>query len=178
MKFSKSLLSLLVAGFLFASCKETAKAPGDAASTETATTEVAAGKIETASFNIEGMSCSVGCAKTIEKKLSKMDGVQNATVDFDKKTATVEFDASKQTPEKIVETVEAAADGKTYKVSNVKSSGDKAMLFGSDKEKKKNKKKAETKEEKKECSTTTATEGKPGCCAAKKSCGSTEAKTL
>ena len=117
MKFTKSLLALSVAGFFFVSCKDAAKAPeSETETTETAISEAPAGKIETASFNIEGMSCAVGCAKTIENKLSKMDGVQKATVDFDKKTATVEFDASKQSPEKIVETVEAAADGKTYKV--------------------------------------------------------------
>ncbi len=44
----------------------------------------------------------------------------------------------KQTPETLLETVEAQADGKTYKVSNVKSSGDKAMLY-KEKERKKTK---------------------------------------
>jgi len=30
------------------------------------------------------MTCAIGCAKTIETKLAKMDGVQKATVDFEK----------------------------------------------------------------------------------------------
>lgn len=179
MKFTKSLLALSAAGFFFVSCKDAAKPSEEVnAGTETATTsEAPAGKMETASFNIEGMSCSMGCAKTIENKLAKLDGVQKATVDFEKKTATVEFDASKQTPEKLVEVVEAAADGKTYKVSNVKSSGDHAMFI---KEKKKNKKKAEKKtEEKKSCAEDkTTTGGKPACCSAKKSCSTEEKKTL
>ena len=42
--------------------------------------------------------------------------VQKATVDFDKKEATVEFDATVLTPEKLYATVEGAADGNTYKV--------------------------------------------------------------
>jgi copper chaperone CopZ len=50
-----------------------------------------------------------------------MDGVQKATVDFDKKTANVAFDGSKQTLEKLLKAVETTGDGKTYKVSNMKS---------------------------------------------------------
>ncbi len=37
-----------------------------------------------------------------------------------KKMAIIQYDATVQTPEKLVQTVEAVADGKTYKVSNVK----------------------------------------------------------
>ena len=69
---------------------------------------------------IEGMTCAMGCAKTIEKKLADMDGVQSATVDFEAKTATVNFDLDKLKSEDLVKTTEACADGKTYKVSDVK----------------------------------------------------------
>ena len=65
----------------------------------------------------------MGCAKTIETKLSKMDGVQKATVDFDKKQATVEFDASILTPEKLTKAVESTGDGESYKVSEMKTKG-------------------------------------------------------
>ena len=61
------------------------------------------------------MTCAMGCAKTIEKKLSNMDGVQNATVDFDAKIATINFDADKLATQDLVKTIESAADGKTYK---------------------------------------------------------------
>jgi Cu+-exporting ATPase len=162
-----------VSAMLLTSCKETSSE----AVNSTAATETAAVKPETASFNIDGMSCAVGCARTIEKELAGMDGVQKATIDFEKKTAVIEFDATKQTAEKIAEAVEASADGKTYKVSNVRSSGDQAMVFDTDpvkKDKKKNKKKAaeeKAAEEKKSCSPDEkSTEGKPACCAAKKSC--------
>ena len=78
-------------------------------------------KPETATFNIEGMTCAIGCAKTIQEKLAAMDGVQKATVDFDKKTATVAFDGSKQTSELLLKAVQETGDGKTYVVSNMKS---------------------------------------------------------
>lgn len=177
MNFTKSLLAIALSGMLFVSCKQTDSAPkaqnGEVASAETA----APAKLETASFSIEGMSCAIGCAKTIEKKLTEMDGVEKASVDFEKKTATVEFDANKQTPEKLVQTVEAAADGKTYKVSNVKASGNHAMLYDQEKEKEKkaDKKNAKAKKDEKSCATG-AKDAKPACCSSKKHCSADEKK--
>lgn len=166
------ILTLAVVALGITSCKQTETAPsGSNAEVASAESNLPA-KMETASFNIDGMTCSMGCAKTIEKKLAKMDGVEKATVDFDKKTATVEFDANKQTPETLAKTVESAADGKTYKVHDVKSSGDKAMLF-QDQEKEKVKKKADksgpsaNEKSAKSCASD-AKDGKAGCCAAKK----------
>lgn len=124
MNFTKSLVTLGIASSLLFSCKDTASKPAENNEKEvTATTEkttAVAAKPETASFKIEGMTCAMGCAKTIEKELAEMDGVQKASVDFDKKEATVEFDAAILTPEKLYATVEAAADGATYKVVHKK----------------------------------------------------------
>lgn len=76
---------------------------------------------QTASFEIEGMTCAIGCASLIEGKLNKLDGVTEAKVDFETKTATVVYDADKLNQEKLTQTVEAAAGGETYKVSKIKS---------------------------------------------------------
>lgn len=182
MNFKKSFLTLILAGFVFTSCKQTSsEAKHETATTETTTpsenkTTATVGKIETASFNIEGMSCEVMCASKIQKELTNTDGVQKATVDFEKKTATVEYDAGKITPEKLVETVEAVNGGDSYKVSNVKSSADHAMFF-KEKEKKKKKNKKEKAEAEKSCATGEAKSNKPSCCKSKKSCSSSEVKT-
>ena len=69
-------------------------------------------------FNIEGMTCAMGCAKTIEKKVAKMEGVKSAKVDFDKKLAMVEYDEAKVTPKSIEATV--AKVGEVYKVKDMK----------------------------------------------------------
>ncbi len=124
MNFTKLLLTFGLASTLLFSCKDTASKP-KAGSDETNTKkEVAvAAKPETASFKIDGMTCAMGCAKTIESKLSKMNGVQKATVDFDKKQATVEFDAAVISPENLSKTVEATGDGETYKVSGMQTKG-------------------------------------------------------
>jgi Cu+-exporting ATPase len=67
------------------------------------------------------MTCAVGCAKTIQEKLTDLDGVQTATVDFETKSAMVTFDKTIQTPETLTKVVQATGDGKTYTVSNMKS---------------------------------------------------------
>lgn len=46
---------------------------------------------EKASFDISGMTC-VACATRIEKRISKMDGVTNANVNFALETIAVEYD--------------------------------------------------------------------------------------
>jgi mercuric ion binding protein len=125
MNFKKSIVTLILTSVLFVGCKEKET---DIVSKETAETaapkvkkEIATANLQTASFSVEGMTCAVGCAKTIQEDLTALDGVQKATVDFDTKLATVTFDKTVQTPEKLTTVVEAAADGKTYKVSNIKS---------------------------------------------------------
>ena len=71
-----------------------------------------------AEFGIDGMTCEIGCAKTIEKKLAKMDGVKSASVDFDRQLAMVEYDEAVVTPSLLTETVTNVAD--TYKVKDMK----------------------------------------------------------
>ncbi len=121
MKFSKSIIVIALATLLIVSCKNNNSKSDETATKSDAKKEIAAAvKPETASFTIDGMTCPEGCAKTIEKSLSEMDGVQNAKVDFDKKLATVNFDLEKLKSKDIVKAVEAIGDGQSYKVSNVK----------------------------------------------------------
>jgi len=126
MKITKSIAAIALASLLFISCKKTdseATTETTVAATETAATikDIAPENLQTASFSIEGMTCAVGCAKTIQEELTDLEGVQTATVDFDKKLATVTFDKTVQNPESLTKTVQATGDGKTYTVSNMKS---------------------------------------------------------
>ncbi|MEO8240403.1 MAG: heavy metal-associated domain-containing protein [Flavobacterium sp.] len=125
MKFTKIIASLAIAGLIFVSCKKEEDKSLAVATAEKSNPKehkaIAPENVQTASFTIEGMTCAVGCAKTIEQELSDLDGVEKATVDFDKKTATVTFDKTVQNPENLTKTVQETGDGKTYKVSNMKS---------------------------------------------------------
>ena len=120
MKITKTIVALAFVSLLMTSCKK------EAATTETTTEKkaetpkkevvIAAENVQTASFEIEGMTCAIGCAKTIEEELGALEGVQKATVDFDSKKATVVFDKTIQNQDNLTKVVEATADGKTYKV--------------------------------------------------------------
>lgn len=77
-------------------------------------------KILTASFTISGMTCEIGCAKIIQSKLSKKEGVTNATVIFSDSIATVAFDRNKTTPKDISSFITSIAGGDVYTASELK----------------------------------------------------------
>src|SRR5690606_27053866 len=104
----------------------------DSLKIEQTTSIESSGTLQKATFQVEGMACAVGCAKVIEGKLAKMHGVQNAKVDFDTKTTTLEFDDAKQNAESIKTMVEEIANG-AYKVENMSISKELAMIFQEDK---------------------------------------------
>ena len=124
MNFTKSILTVIFASLLFVGCKEKTSEKNLGVTKETVAPkvkkEISAANLQTASFTVEGMTCEIGCARTIEGELNDLNGVKTAKVDFDKKLATVSFDKTVQTPESLTKVVEATADGKTYKVSNMK----------------------------------------------------------
>ncbi len=62
---------------------------------------------------ITGMTC-VACARRIERKLSKSEGVQNAGVNFATARATVEFDPQATSINKLIDTVKDIGYGATY----------------------------------------------------------------
>lgn len=122
MKFPKTALVFALAAITFTSCKNEEKTAENVTSTEAVAPkkEIAAENLEKASFEIEGMTCAMGCAATIEKKLAETDGVKEAKVDFETKTATVAFDKTVNNQESITKIVEGVADGKSYTVANFK----------------------------------------------------------
>lgn len=125
MKFTKIITAAAIAALVLAGCKKTESEKIIPNTAEVKKTKepvvIAPENVQTASFTIEGMTCAVGCAKTIEEELSNLEGVEKAAVDFDKKTATVTFDKTIQNPENLTKIVQETGDGKTYKVSNMKS---------------------------------------------------------
>lgn len=71
-----------------------------------------------AEFGIDGMTCEMGCAKMIEKKIAKMEGVKSASVDFDSRLAMVEYDNAKVSPNSLEEAVVSVSDA--YSVKDMK----------------------------------------------------------
>ena len=120
MEFLKNILSVTFILIILSSCKTDKKV-------EIKTIDVSSEKISQkldpnavyskAVFNIKGMTCEMGCAKTIEKKLAKMDGMKSAVVDFKNEMASVEFDVAKLNHSSITKAVNQVSD--IYSVENM-----------------------------------------------------------
>lgn len=116
----KKLLFVAFAGMLLVSCgKSTAKSEKDTTNLENS--EKLAVNLEKVAINIEGMTCEIGCARTIQAKLSKTEGIITAIVNFDKKQGIVEFDPNKMNTKKIAAIVQEIAGGDLYNVTGIKS---------------------------------------------------------
>lgn len=122
MKTIKHILSLLVIATVIFSCKNEVKPEIKTVETETVKELDPNATYAKAEFTIDGMTCAIGCAATIQKKIAKMEGVKSASVDFDRKLAMVEYDNAKVTPTSLIETVTNVADN--YKVSDMKTVDD------------------------------------------------------
>ena len=75
---------------------------------------------ESVSIHISGMTCEIGCAKTIESKLSKKEGVASAEVVFTDSIAEVEFDRTKTSSEDLITFINGIAGGDSYVGTEVK----------------------------------------------------------
>jgi copper chaperone CopZ len=74
-------------------------------------------KEEKVALAISGMTCEIGCAKTIQSKLSKKEGVLNATVVFNDSIATINYDANKTSKQDLIAFVGGIAGGELYTAS-------------------------------------------------------------
>ena len=77
----------------------------------------ALGKKAYAKLSIEGMTCAIGCAVTIEKKLQRTSGIVSAKVDFETNTGWVTYDATMLNLDKISSVVKST--GASYSVSKI-----------------------------------------------------------
>jgi copper chaperone CopZ len=99
MNFKHIFLALTVC-FFIASCKK----------------EVPVKK-EKVALAISGMTCEIGCAKTIQSKLSKKEGVIDAKVVFSDSIATINYDANTTSKEDLIAFVGGIAGGELYTAS-------------------------------------------------------------
>ena len=118
MKTIKNILSLLLIATVAFSCKNEVKPEVKTVEVDTVKELDPNATYAKAEFTIDGMTCAIGCAATIEKKIAKMEGVKSSVVDFDRRLAMVEYDEAKVTPSLLSETVTKVAD--IYKVSDMK----------------------------------------------------------
>ncbi len=115
----KKLFVFFIAGAAMLACKDQEEAEVKTIEVATARkTEVKPENLAKAEFTIDGMTCAIGCAATIQKNLNKREGVRSAKVDYEKKLAMVEYDKTKLGFDDLAMTVVKTAD--IYKVSDMK----------------------------------------------------------
>lgn len=113
MKFQRIIIVVLVAAFTLSACNtETKKTP----EVKVAKTP----KLEKVAINISGMTCEIGCAKTIQSKLSKKAGVTSAKVIFKDSLGLIEYDANTISAEDINAFINGIAGGDLYTVKSSK----------------------------------------------------------
>lgn len=61
---------------------------------------------DTVRLKIEGMTCG-GCAISARMVLERMEGVEKAEVDYDRKLAIVHYDAKKVSPQKMIDALKS-----------------------------------------------------------------------
>ncbi len=109
MKLKNIIYSITIACFVLVGCKSEAK--------KEVNTEV---KKEQISLAISGMTCEIGCAKTIQSKLSKKEGVLNASVIFTDSIANIDFDSNIISSKELISYIDNIAGGEMYKASKLK----------------------------------------------------------
>jgi copper chaperone CopZ len=100
MTLKKTFFAIAIACTILIGCKEN--------------TEI---KKETVSLAISGMTCEIGCAKIIQSKLSKKEGVLAAKVIFTDSIATIAFDGNTTSKKDLIAFVDGIAGGALYKAS-------------------------------------------------------------
>jgi len=114
----KKIITLVALTFTFIACNEVKKEK-PTEELDVKTEEVAA-DYKNIEVEIDGMTCEIGCARTIQSKLSKVKGVSYAKVDFESKKGQFTYDANKVSENDIVEKINGIAGGDVYTVVETK----------------------------------------------------------
>ena len=119
MNTKKILFALAVSCFILTGCKNADKKVE-------VKKEVLAVNTQKVSLAISGMTCEIGCAKTIQSKLSKKEGVLNAKVVFIDSIANIEFDSNTTSKKELISFVNGIAGGDLYTASETSTISKKA----------------------------------------------------
>jgi len=66
------------------------------------------------------MTCEIGCARLIQSKLYKADGISYAKISFADSSGVISFDQSRISEDEIKQIIERTAGGDIYSVASIK----------------------------------------------------------
>ena len=68
---------------------------------------------------IKGMTCEIGCARLIQSKLYKADGISYAKISFADSSGVISFDQNRIGEDEIKQIIERTAGGDIYSVASI-----------------------------------------------------------
>jgi len=81
--------------------------------------KVVAENLHHVKVEIKGMTCEIGCARLIQSKLYKADGISFAKVSFEDSTGIISYDQNRINAEEIKTVIQNTAGGDIYSVSSI-----------------------------------------------------------
>ena len=117
MKIIRKIFFVLFVATLFISCNVRNEKKVDPIEIEVNKEE--AKNLTNLEVEITGMTCEIGCAKLIQSKLYKTEGVSFAEVSFEKANGKITYDANKISNDELKKIIENIAGGDLYKVGQM-----------------------------------------------------------
>lgn len=117
MKVLIKIFSVTILVLFFSSCEsrnETKQGVKEASETN-----AIAQNLKEVKVDIKGMTCEIGCARLIQSKLYKTEGVTFAKISFEDSSGIVKFDQNRINEEGIKKIIEKTAGGDIYTVTGI-----------------------------------------------------------
>lgn len=116
MRTIKIYFSLAILGLFLVSCINTNE---DKTKEKQEEVKTLSAKLTNVEVKIEGMTCEIGCARLIQSKLHKTEGVKFVNVNFEEEKGEITFDANQISDSELKKIIEDIAGGDLYKVVQV-----------------------------------------------------------
>ena len=117
MKVHIKFISLAIIILFFTACDS--KKSDETDKSVPAEQEVLAEDLHEVKVAIKGMTCEIGCARLIQSKLYKADGITHARVSFEDSSGVVRFDQNRINEDEIRKIIERTAGGEIYSVASI-----------------------------------------------------------
>ncbi len=116
MKLINKILYVTILSVFFVACGN------DKPQTENAivkTEKLLTENLKNVEVQIQGMTCEIGCARLIQSKLYKADGIKFAKVSFADSVGNITYDANRISDKEIKNIIQNVAGGDLYKVIEI-----------------------------------------------------------
>ena len=117
MKVHIKFISLALLMLFFISCDS--KKSEKSSKIESSEEEVVAEDLHQGQVAIKGMTCEIGCARLIQSKLYKADGINYENVSFADSSGVIRFDQNRISEDEIKEIIQRTAGGDIYTVASI-----------------------------------------------------------